>query len=330
MAVVVGIERSRTFGEIARCSKLSNDANVSELPASEDSTKALSGEELLRLLLGTEVGLLLRSDPIARRGRDPEGVHQLRVGARRLRSELKILTRAVKPAPLHLLLRDLRWMGGVLGRQRDVDVLSGVLDDINAQLETPLPSSIWKRLRSLHKDGNRDVAALLDSPRYRELISRLSAAVVHPPIRSDAHKPALELVLPELDEALQSLFRAADDCGPSPTVIQLHRVRILAKKGRYCAETASPLLGGTALRLARELEKVQTVLGELHDYAEAINFLESDIKTPHASTRTDDERVIAVAIERLVGLIEEMKLLWREPLERGRSLSQSLSEINRA
>lgn len=303
---------------------------MSEPPIGEDSTRALSGEELLRVLLGTEVGLLLRSDPIARRGRDPEGVHQLRVGARRLRSELKILTRAMKPAPLRFLLRDLRWMGGVLGRQRDVDVLSGVLDDINAQLETPLPSSVWKRLQSLHKKENRDVAALLDSPRYRRLVSRLSDAVVHPPLRSAARKPALELVRPELDETLRDLFRAADECGSSPTIIQLHQVRILAKKGRYCAETASPLLGGGALRIARELETVQTVLGELHDYAVAISFLEEDIETPHASMRTDDERVITVAIERLVGLIEEMKLQWREPLERGRSLSLSLSEITQA
>ncbi len=299
---------------------------MSELPTSEDSTEALSGEELLRLLLGTEVGLLLRSDPIARRGRDPEGVHQLRVGARRLRSELKILTRAMKPAPLRFLSRELRWMGGVLGRQRDVDVLGKVLDDVNAQLEAPLPSSVWKRLRSLHAEGNRDVATLLESRRYRVLVGRLSDAVVHPPLRSAAHKPALELVRPELDATLGALLRAADDCGPSPTVTQLHQVRILAKKGRYCAETASPLLGGTALRLARELEKVQTVLGELHDYAVAISFLEKDIETPHASMRTDDERAIAVAIERLVGLIEEMKQLWREPLERGRSLSQSLGE----
>lgn len=303
---------------------------MSEPPTSEDLSTTLNGEELLRLLLGTEVGLLLRSDPIARRGRDPEGVHQLRVGARRLRSELKILTRAMKPAPLDLLLRDLRWMGGVLGRQRDVDVLSGVLDDINAQLETPLPSSIWKRLRSQRKKENRGVAVLLGSPRYRRLIGRLSDAVVQPPLRSAARKPALELVRPELDATLRSLFRAADDCGSSPNIIQLHQVRILAKKGRYCAETASPLLGETALRLARELETVQTVLGDLHDCAVAISFLEKDIETPQASRRTDDERVIATAIERLVGLIEEMKLLWRAPLERARSLDLSLSGLTQA
>ena len=316
----------QTYREIAGCSKLSNDANVSNSSAGEESSRTLSGEELLRLLLGTEVGLLLRSDPIARQGRDPEGVHQLRVGARRLRSELKILKHAMKPAPLRFFLRELRWMGGVLGRQRDVDVLSGVLDDINAQLETPLPSSVWKRLRSAREKENRDAAALLDSPRYRRLIGRLSNAVVQPPLRSAAQKPALELVRPELDATLRGLFRAADDCGSSPSILQLHQVRILAKKGRYCAETAGPLPGETALRLARQLETVQTVLGELHDYAVAISFLEQDVETPNAAVRTDDERVIAGAIEHLVGLIEEMKLQWREPLERARSLDLSLTE----
>lgn len=312
--------------EVAYASKPSNDETVSQPPTGEQLTGALSAEELLRLLLGTEVGLLLRSDPIARRGRDPEGVHQLRVGARRLRSELKILARAMKPAPLRYLLRELRWMGGVLGRQRDVDVLSQVLDDISTQLEAPLPSSVWERLTSLRKEGNRDVAELLDAPRYRQLIRRLSESVVRPPLRSNRRKPALELIGPELDETLRDLFRAADECGPSPAIVQLHQVRILSKKGRYCAETASPLLGGMALKLARELETVQTVLGELHDYDVAINFLEKDIETPHGSMRTDDERIVSIAIERLVGLIEEMKLQWREPLERGRVLSLSLGE----
>ena len=301
---------------------------MNQLPTGEQSLSVLSAEGLLRLLLGTEVGLLVRSDPVARRGLDPEGVHQLRVGARRLRSELKVLARAIKPAPLRYLLAELRWMGGVLGRQRDVDILSQVLDDINAQLETPLPSSVWDRLASLHKKGNRDVATLLDSPRYRQLVRRLGDTVVYPPIRSVARKPALELLGPELDETLRELFRAGDDCGPSPTIVQLHRVRIFSKKGRYCAETASPLLGVTALRLAHELETVQTVLGELHDYAVAINFLEEDIETPYASMRTNDERAISVAIERLVGLIEEMKLQWRAPLERGRVLSLSLGETS--
>ncbi|MHB1210240.1 MAG: CHAD domain-containing protein [Acidimicrobiales bacterium] len=298
---------------------------MSQPPTSDEFDEALNAGEFLRTLLSTEVALLLRSDPIARRGRDPEGVHQLRVGSRRLRSELRILTRAMKPAPLRYFLRELHWASGVLGRQRDADVLGEVLDDISAQLESPLPPSVLKRLKVLQGKGNKDVDSLLNSSRYRQLIARLSDAVVHPPLhRSAAQKPAMELIGPKLDDTLRDLFDASDRFGEAPSILQLHQIRIHAKKGRYCAETASALLGEAARRLARDLESVQTVLGELHDYAVAITFLEEDIETPHATERTEEERAISVAVEHLVGLIEEMKLQWRDPLERARVLSTSL------
>ncbi|MHB1087766.1 MAG: CHAD domain-containing protein [Acidimicrobiales bacterium] len=286
-----------------------------------------NAEEVLRNLLGAEVGLLLRSDPVARSTRDPEGVHQLRVGARRLRSELRVLARAVKPAPLRYFMRELRWAGGVLGRQRDADVLGEVLDDINAQLETPLPTSVSKRLATLRRKGANDVKTLLNSSRYRQLIARLSDAVVHPPLRPIARKPAIQLIGPKLDETLRELFDVTDGFGATPSLLELHQIRILSKRGRYCVETASAILGDTARRLARELESVQTVLGELHDYAVAIAFLEKDIEARHASVRTDDERIISLAIEQLVGLIEEMKLQWRAPYERSRILSTSLGSF---
>lgn len=297
---------------------------MSQQLTDEQSNESLNAEQLLRSLLGVEVALLLRSDPIARQKRDPEGVHQLRVGSRRLRSELRIMTRAMKPAPLRYFLRELRWTGGVLGRQRDADVLGEVLDDVNALLESSLPLSVLKRLNGMQAKGNRAVDALLDSTRYRQLVVRLSDAVVHPPLRAAAQRPAMELIGPSLTDTLSELFNAADEFGNAPSNLQLHQIRILSKRGRYCAETASALMGETARRLARELESVQTVLGELHDYAVAIDFLEEGIETPHASQRTDDERIISVAIEHLVGLIEEMKLQWRAPLERGRILSDSL------
>ncbi len=301
---------------------------MSQPPSGDEFSEALNGEAVLRGLLGTEVGLLLRSDPIARARRDPEGVHQLRVGCRRLRSELRILARAMKPAPLRYFLRELRWVGGVLGRQRDSDVLGEVLDDVDAQLETPLPASVLRRLALLQDKGTKDLESLLNSNRYRQLVARLSDAVLRPPLRSAARKPAMELIGPTLDKTLRELFDAADGLGALPTILELHQIRILSKKGRYCAETASVLIGDTARRLARELETVQTVLGELHDYAVAIAFLEEDIESPHSTNRTDDERAISVAIEHLVGLIEEMKLQWRDPLERGRALSAELDSTS--
>jgi triphosphatase len=65
---------------------------------------------------------ILGNEEAAAAGADPEGVHQMRVGIRRLRSALA-LVRAVSPAaPLEHLRGELRWLAGELGGARDLDV----------------------------------------------------------------------------------------------------------------------------------------------------------------------------------------------------------------
>jgi CHAD domain-containing protein len=45
----------------------------------------------------------------------------------------------------------------------------------------------------------------------------------------------------------------------------LHRARKSARRARYAAEAASPVLGRPARRFAREMKKVQAVLGDHQD-----------------------------------------------------------------
>jgi CHAD domain-containing protein len=54
----------------------------------------------------------------------------------------------------------------------------------------------------------------------------------------------------------------------------LHDARKAAKRARYAAEAAAPVLGGkTAARLARRYRKLQEVLGEHQDSVLAVDFL---------------------------------------------------------
>jgi CHAD domain-containing protein len=65
---------------------------------------------------GKWVGHLRANVAIAREGRDAEGVHQVRVASRRLDAWLRLGKRRV-------LRADLRWLRGVAGAARDLDVL---------------------------------------------------------------------------------------------------------------------------------------------------------------------------------------------------------------
>jgi CHAD domain-containing protein len=63
------------------------------------------------------------------------------------------------------------------------------------------------------------------------------------------------------------LSRRVDRLGKDPKDRKLHRVRIDAKRCRYAAELAAPVIGKDASRLASALAEVQTTLGELQDAA---------------------------------------------------------------
>ena len=56
------------------------------------------------------------------RGNDPESIHQMRVGMRRLRSALRLFAPWI-PFPA-ALQQELSWLGGELGAARDADVLA--------------------------------------------------------------------------------------------------------------------------------------------------------------------------------------------------------------
>lgn len=288
-----------------------------------DRSKSISAHDFLTTLLGLEVGSLLKFDPIARQGRDPEGIHQLRVCARRLRSELKILSPAIKSAPLARLEADLQWVGRVLGQQRDVDVLLDLMETVNDAVTSPLESTVFDRLARRRASNHFRVIDVLESDRYRRLVWALADAVIHPPLRPSARKPAMELLRPQLIATLSDLFTTADGFGDAPADEELHRIRILAKRGRYSAEVAGLLVGEPAKNVGASLEKVQSVLGGLHDRLVAIEFLRERSTNNAEGMASPASRSTTEAIKHLTGSVEELKTRWREPLEAARSASRA-------
>jgi CHAD domain-containing protein len=68
-----------------------------------------------------------------------------------------------------------------------------------------------------------------------------------------------------LEDAWSGLRKRVRRRARPPADAELHRIRIAAKRARYAAEAAIPVFGGCAHRLAREVEAIQSVLGEQHD-----------------------------------------------------------------
>ncbi len=121
---------------------------------------------------------LVQHDPLARMG-DVEGVHQVRVAFRRLRSDLRTLGDAVDPVWRARVEPQLRSTGGALAAARDLDVLE---EHLRGEVGRSKPvAPLFRDLDKRRESAQADLRAALEDPSYPMLMEELVAAAEHPP-----------------------------------------------------------------------------------------------------------------------------------------------------
>lgn len=256
---------------------------------------------------------LLEHDPGLRLGGDDEDVHQARVAARRLRSDLRTFRSLVDRERSGLLRAELQWVGAELGHARDADVL---LDRLRVQ-STLLPAAdarattaLLGRLEGERSAARQQVLAALDSPRYVRLLDLLVAAVESPPVNEDAAASARAALPGIVRGPWKHLQKAVESLDAHPEDEALHEIRIRAKRARYAAEAAAPVLGKPASRFAKAVAGVQTVLGELQDAVVAEQWLRrAATRGPNAQALVAGE-LIAVQREAMATVRRDWPDAW--------------------
>jgi len=200
----------------------------------------------------------------ARRGTDPEDVHDMRTAVRRLRAILRVVRAGFDRAWVEALRSELDWLGTTLGAVRDLDVLREHLhDELAALKDSAGPSATLQLSHCLdleHSRARAKALSALDSPRYRELLSRLDEAVRQPRVVT------ANLSLPQIAaRQFKSLRKAVKALPAEPSDEELHAVRIKVKRARYAAELAEEEVGRSASRFVDKAKKVQDILGEHQD-----------------------------------------------------------------
>jgi len=131
-------------------------------------------------------------------------------------------------------------------------------------------------LRAVYKEGRAGAMAALESPRYFRLLDRLDELVAKPPLVGDDRK-AKKQIHDLLDHDWKRMRKAVRRAENAKTTTEqdheLHEVRKAAKRIRYAAESAVPVLGDEAKELASRAEEVQEVLGEFQDSVVSRDFL---------------------------------------------------------
>ena len=283
-----------------------------------------SVDEITRQVLTRELANWMKFDPSARDGSDPEGVHQLRVTSRRLRAELDVLASVFEPTPARALVKELRWITGVLGRQRDLDVLYELLSRLEHE-DAPFDASVFARLGRQRDAERTRVRDALSNKRYQRLAGDLARWAVAPPLRVRRRRPARDVLLPKLLKGLTTLFDDVDALGPNTPDDQLHRLRIAIKRNRYRAEVATFVVGSVAADVAKDLAKAQGVLGDLHDCVVATEFLRawSASRWP-VDAASQGHGPVDVALEELAQRMDDLRTAWRAPLATARRRSTAL------
>ena len=204
---------------------------------------------------------------------DPKAVHRMRTAARRLRSALSTYESLFEPGSTDAVRDDLRWLGQSLADAREAHVLRGRLRAMLADEQVDLvadPVAAWleRELAAAELVGAATAGAAVRSERYRRLLAALEELASSGPWTDAAERPARPAATELLARDVRILRRAVDRAGSAQgrdRDIALHTVRKKAKRVRYAATSASPVVGQRAARLASRATRLQTVLGDHQD-----------------------------------------------------------------
>jgi len=221
--------------------------------------------EAAAAILAEQAGELKRCRRGARAG-DVDAVHDTRVATRRIRAALRVFGASRRRR--RALRRRLRKLATALGRVRDLDVMTGLLE--RQQLhrlgaaELGRVRGLLDALRRRRRRALQRLRARLTRARVRAVRRRIGAVARRgrAGTRAEPAGRGLETAVTSLADAVA---REPAMLEVAPDAAATHRLRIAFKRLRYALEFhagAGDLAFEAELRIARAM---QDCLGELHD-----------------------------------------------------------------
>ena len=251
------------------------------LDGNANAAQALAAiaSECLRQIAANAAGL--------RHDDDPEWVHQMRVGTRRLRSCLALVASIAPKKRVAQLRAETKWLATILGRARDLDVfatetLAAAERDYATDAGTNAAGTaafrrISARVARERRKARAAAREAVASKRFTALVLDVGALAATPrfgaPAREGGADPAAapaRTFAADLLARRQRKLEARIHEALGADAAARHALRIAAKKQRYAAEFFAPLFpGGRTRKYIGALELLQEVLGRGNDIATA-------------------------------------------------------------
>lgn len=254
------------FGSARACPRKAEPVEV-DADATLETLLVACVEECLRQIVANGAAAAL--------GVDSEGVHQMRVGVRRLRSVLSFFA-PVLPARQRAGLRALlRPLARVLGPARDLDVFAEawLAPALRARPDDAGLAALDARVRALRAERGELVRDTLESVQFPRIVLEIrhwieSKAWREQALSADAaalFAPARDFAARRLERRHRKTRRALRGLGEA-SAAERHALRIEVKRLRYAAEFSASLFPARrARRYARRLAALQDALGIAND-----------------------------------------------------------------
>ena len=241
---------------------------------------------------------MLVQEPKAWEGLDPEGVHQMRVGTRRLRAGFRAFKDVLPDDSIRSFNREFKWVAAALGKVRDLDVYRENLDSYAAEFPTPdmaHDSDYQRHLADKWRKARKRLLASLTSRRYERLKYRFARFLGRGPSRRSMKTfgsvkigvAAQQLI----DKRYEVVLRHGRAITPGSSSESLHALRIQCKRLRYLFEFFHPIYGDSLKPEIKKLRKLQDVLGEFQDASVATQQLRQYVESVPKRTRKRDRSI---------------------------------------
>jgi inorganic triphosphatase YgiF len=207
------------------------------------------------------------------RNSDPEGIHQMRVGLRRLRAAISLFSGLLPSAKTKEIKAELKWLTNELASAREIDVF--VNEKITPIARDLVPRSggealqrefVARRAIALERAKNA-----IDSERCRALLVDVLEwiEIKHGLSEPDASLPIGRFATHVLRRRIRKLRKEGQKLESLPPR-ERHKFRIKIKKVRYGSEFFESLFAKRRekkklARLSKHLKKIQDALGSMND-----------------------------------------------------------------
>ena len=236
---------------------------------------------------------------------DPEGVHDMRVASRRLRSALRDFMPYVRKRRVSTSLQGIKDIADALGQVRDQDVAIIALEKLATKAPAEVSDGIHQLAetrRARRAEAREELIPILDQACLTQLQSdflpALAAAVTPAPGRKRSRQSDQagsftyrEVARTTILDRLKELEKLSDSLYHPLKIKPLHKMRIAAKRLRYALELFEQCWGQQLAFFSTQIAALQSSLGELHDCDVWIVELGDDLsreKQATSESRTED------------------------------------------